>query len=185
MIANSRDAYGWPAIALHWIVAALIVATFGLGLWMGEVPVRADRPYYFMIHGSLGITLLAILVLRIAWALLNPAPAAVAGTSPLQHAAARFTHLALYALTLATVVFGWLIAGVQDTPVVPLAFGLVPVPSPLPLSHAAEDFLEEAHEITAYLLMLAAGVHVLAALWHHYVLRDETLRRMLGRHSAA
>lgn len=180
MIANSRDAYGWPAIALHWIVALLIFATFGLGLWMGEVPARADRPFYFAIHASLGMTLLVLLVLRILWAFFNPAPAAPAGTSPLQHAAARFTHLSLYVLTLATVLVGWLLAGVQDTPLVPMAFGVLPMPSPLALSHAAEDFLEEAHELTAYALMALAGIHVLAALWHHYVLRDNTMRRMLG-----
>lgn len=179
MIANSREAYGWPAIALHWIVALLILATFGLGLWMGEVPARADRPYYFAIHASLGISLLVVLVLRIVWALLNPVPDATAGTSRLQHTAARFTHLALYVLTLATVIVGWLLAGVQDTPIIPQAFGVLPLPSPLTLSHASEDFLEEAHEITAYLLIAVAGLHMLAALWHHYVLRDETLRRML------
>jgi cytochrome b561 len=86
----------------------------------------------------------------------------------------------LYALTLATVLIGWLLAGVQETPIVPVAFGVVPMPSPLTLSHAAEDFLEEAHELAAYALIALAGIHMLAALWHHYVLRDNTLRRMLG-----
>jgi cytochrome b561 len=180
MIKNSSKSWGWPAIAMHWIVAALIIATFGLGLWMGEVPARADRPFYFAIHASLGITLLVILVLRIGWTVLNPAPAAVAGTSPLQHAAARFTHLALYVLTLATVLIGWLLSGVKTTPIVPLAFGVVPMPSPLALSHSVEDFLEEAHEFAAYALIALAAIHMLAALWHHYILRDNTLRRMLG-----
>jgi cytochrome b561 len=180
MIANSRDTYGWPAIALHWIVALLIVGTFGLGLWMGEVPARADRPYYFAIHASLGVTLLAILVLRILWALFNPPPAALAGTPPWQHAAARFTHLALYVLTLATVLIGWLLSGVADEPIVPRLFGLLPLPVPVVLPHSAEDFLEEAHELSAFTLMAVAAGHMLAALWHHYVLRDNTLRRMFG-----
>lgn len=180
MIRNSQNSWGWPAVALHWTVALLIVATFGLGLWMGEVPARADRPYYFAIHASLGMTLLVILAVRIAWTLLNTHPAAPAGTPPWQHAAARLTHLGLNVLTLVTILLGWFLAGVHDTPIVPLAFGVVPVPSPLALSHAAEDFLEEAHELTAYALMALAGLHVVAALWHHYVLRDNTLRRMLG-----
>jgi len=180
MIRNSHAAWGWPAITMHWVVAALIVATFGLGLWMGEVPVRAARPYYYAIHASLGITLLLILVVRILWALLNPPPAALAGTPPWQHSAARLMHLALYAMTLAAVLFGWALAGVERTPIVPMAFGVLPMPSPLPLTHAAEDFLEEAHELAAYGLIALAGVHMLAALWHHYVMRDDTLRRMLG-----
>lgn len=180
MIRNSQHAYGWPAITLHWVVALLIIVTFGLGLWMGEVPLRDDRPYYYAIHASLGITLLVILVLRIVWALLNPAPDAPAGTPPWQHAAARLTHLSLYVLTLATVLFGWFLASVEDTPIVPLAFGLVPLPSPLPLPHSAEDFLEEAHEIAAYALIAVASLHILAGLWHHYVMRDDTMRRMIG-----
>lgn len=183
MIRNSQNAWGWPAVALHWIVALLIVATFGLGLWMGEVPARADRPYYFAIHASLGITLLVILVVRILWALANPTPAAPAGTPAWQHSAARLTHLGLYVLTLATILLGWFLAGVHDTPIVPLAFGALPMPSPLTLGHSAEDFLEEAHELAAYALLALAGLHVLAALWHHYVLRDNTLRRMLGTHA--
>ena len=180
MIRNSSAAWGWPAIAMHWVVAALVLATFGLGLWMGEVPARADRPYYFAIHASLGITLLAVLLLRILWALANPVPQSPPGTPAWQHAAARLTHLGLNVLTLLTVLLGWFLAGVQDTPIVPLAFGVVPLPSPLPLSHAAEDFLEEAHELSAYALIALAGLHMLAALWHHYVLRDDTLRRMAG-----
>ncbi len=180
MIRNSQNAWGWPAITMHWVVAALILATFGLGLWMGEVPARADRPFYYAIHASLGITLLVILVVRIAWALLNSTPAAPHGTPPWQQSAARLAHLGLYALTLAAVLFGWALAGVQETPIVPMAFGVMPMPSPLPLTHAAEDFLEEAHELAAYALIALAGVHMLAALWHHYIMRDDTLRRMIG-----
>ena len=180
MITNSQSTWGWGAITLHWTVAVLIIATFGLGLWMGDVPIRADRPFYFAIHASLGVSLMLILVLRIIWASTNPAPAAVPGSSALQQRLARFTHLTLYVLTLATVLVGWLLAGVQDTPIMPMAFGVLPLPSPVTLTHSAEDFLEETHELAAYLLIAVAGLHMLAALWHHYVQRDDTLRRMLG-----
>jgi cytochrome b561 len=118
MIRNSNDAWGWGAITLHWVVALLVVATFALGLWMGDLP-RPERPYWYGIHASLGITLMLILFARIVWALLNPTPAAVAGTPPWQHKAARFTHLSLYVLTLATVLFGWFLASVKRTPIVP------------------------------------------------------------------
>ncbi len=177
MIRNTSDSWGWPAVVMHWVVAVLILGTFGLGLAMDEVP-RAEQPFYITVHASLGATLLFLLVVRIAWALANPAPAAPAGTPPLQQKAARFTHLALYILTLTTVLFGWLLASLQDPPVVPLAFGIVPLPSPWTLSRASEDFVEEAHEIAAYLLIAVACLHVAAALWHHFVLKDGTLRRM-------
>jgi cytochrome b561 len=146
---------------------------------MDEVPARADRPYYIGIHASLGITLLVVLAARIVWALFNPPPAPPVGTRHWEHVIARVTHLSLYVLTLATVLIGWLLAGVEQPPIVPQAFGLVPMPSPLGLSPASEDFLEEAHELTAYALIALAGLHALAAMWHHYVLHDDTLRRML------
>jgi cytochrome b561 len=178
MIRNSNDAFGWPAITLHWVVALAVIGNFVFGLWMGDLP-RPERQYWYGIHASIGITLLVILLARIVWALLNPVPTPVAGTPPWQHTAARLTHLSLYGLTLATVLFGWFLAGVRRVPIVPEAFGIVPLPSPLVIP-AAKDFFEEAHEITAYALIGLAAAHMLAALWHHYVLGNETLRRMLG-----
>lgn len=183
MIRNTTDRWGWPALALHWAVALLVIATFALGLWMSEVPARADRPYYFAIHASLGITLLVVLAARLVWALLNPPPAAVPGTPRWQHSAARLTHLSLYALTFAAAILGWLLAGVAEPPIEPQAFGIVPLPAPVSLAPSSEDFLEEAHELAAYALMALIGLHALAALWHHYVVHDDTLRRMLGSHS--
>ncbi len=183
MIRNTNVSWGWPAVALHWAVALLVIATFALGLWMSEVPARADRPYYFAIHASLGITLLVVLAARLVWVLLNPPPAPVPGTPPWQHSAARLTHLSLYVLTFAAAVLGWLLAGVAEPPIEPQAFGMLPLPAPVTLAPSSEDFLEEAHELTAYLLMALIGLHSLAALWHHYVVHDDTLRRMLGGNS--
>jgi cytochrome b561 len=178
MIRNSNDAWGWPAIALHWVVALLIVGNFALGLWMGELP-RPERPYWYGLHASIGITLLVILVARIAWALSNPVPAPARGTPAWHHSTARITHVALYVLTLATVLFGWFMAGVRRVPIVPEAFGIVPLPSPIAIP-GSKDFFEEAHEIAAYALIGLAAAHMIVALWHHYVLRNDVLRRMLG-----
>lgn len=177
MIRNSQAAWGWPSIALHWIVALLVAGTFALGLWMGDLP-RPERPYWYAIHASIGITVLVILAARIVWALLNPVPAPAPGTPAWQHTAARFTHVTLYALTLMTVLFGWFMAAVRRVPIVPDAFGILPLPSPVAIP-GSKDFFEEAHELAAYALIAVATVHMLAALWHHYVLRNDTLRRML------
>jgi cytochrome b561 len=185
MIRNTKDAWGWPALALHWAVALLVIATFTLGLWMSEVPARADRPYYFAIHASLGITLLVVLAARIVWALFNPRPTPPFGTPTWQQAVARLTHLSLYALTFVAVVLGWLLAGTQEPPIEPQAFGVVPLSAPVALGESAEDFLEEAHELAAYALMALVGLHAAAALWHHYFLHDDTLRRMLSGNAAS
>lgn len=153
--------------------------TFALGLWMTDVPARADRPYYFAIHASIGITLLAVLAGRLIWAMLNPLPAAPADTPQWRHAAARLTHVSLYGLTFAVAILGWLLAGALRTPIEPQLFGLVPLPAPMTLAPSSKEFVEEAHELVAYVLIGLAGLHALAALWHHYILRDNTLQRML------
>src|SRR5262249_55871268 len=155
-----------PAIALHWIVATLIVANFGFGLWAGDLP-EAEQPAYFAIHASIGITLLVILAVRILWMLINPRPVAPAGTRPWQHTAARSMHFGLNLMTLVTICLGWVMAGAHEHPIVPSAFGVLPLPSPVALPHSAEDFLEEAHELSAYVLIALAVLHVAAALWHH------------------
>jgi cytochrome b561 len=179
MIGNTNDAWGWPARSLHWVTALLIIAVFAFGLWMADVPARAERPYYFAIHASLGVTLLVLVAARFAWATLNVAPTAPAGTPAWQVGVARFTHAGLYGLTFATALLGWLLAGAAEPPIEPQAFGLVPIPAPVFAGRASEDFLEEAHEVTAYALVGLAGVHAAAALYHHFVLGDSVLRRMI------
>jgi cytochrome b561 len=170
---------GLACAQLALVTALLIIAVFAFGLWMAEVPARAERPYYFAIHASLGMTLLVLVAMRFAWAMLNVAPAAPAGTPAWQIGAARFTHAGLYGLTFATAILGWLLAGASEPPIEPQAFGLVPIPAPVSAGRASEDFLEEAHELTAYALVGLAGVHAAAALYHHFVLGDSVLRRMI------
>jgi cytochrome b561 len=184
MLRNTDREWGWPAVALHWLVALLVLATFALGLWMGEVP-RTERASYYAIHASLGITLLIVLVVRAVWALINPHPAPPADAPRWQHAAAWLAHLSLYGLTAAAAVAGWLLLGIEHPSIVPQAFGVLPAPAPVTLGPGAEDLLEEGHELIAYALMALVGVHALAALWHHYVLHDDTLRRMCRWRGAA
>jgi len=178
MISNTKEAWGWPARTFHWVIALMIIIVFALGLWMTEVPARSERPFYFGIHGSIGITLLVILVARFLWSMLNRSPDAPPGTPAWQVAASRVTHGALYALTFVAAVLGWLLSGSLEPPIEPQAFGLVPMPAPVNVG-SYDDFVEEAHEFVAFALIAVAAVHTVAALWHHFVLRDNVLRRML------
>jgi cytochrome b561 len=179
MIRNTNEAWGWPARTFHWVIALLIIAMFAFGLWMTDVPAKADRPYYFAIHASIGVTLLVLLAARFVWWTLNATPALPPGTPSWQQVAARVSHASLYVLAFGTAGLGWLLAGALEPAIEPQVFGLLPMPSPLTL-RASEDFLEEAHELAAFALIAVAGVHTAAALWHHFVLRDNVLTRMLS-----
>ena len=179
MIRNTGEGWGWPARAFHWLIALMLLALFGLGLWMTEVPAREAQPFYFGIHASIGITLLALMTARFLWWMANVVPDAPEGTPAWQRKAAKISHRLLFALTFATALVGWLMSGTFERPVEPKLFGLVPVPQFLEAGSPLNELLEETHGALAFTLIALVIVHTGAALYHHFVLRDSVLRRML------
>lgn len=169
---------GRPAIFLHWTVALLVLATFAAALIADEIP-KFEQPTFYMIHGSLGSTLLIVLVVAIVWSVLRPSPRPANDAPHWQHGLARLVQIGLFATTLCAVLLGWALISLEYPMVEPLAFGILPMPVPVSVSPIYNDVLEEGHELFAYAAVSLAGLHAAAALWHHYVLRDDTLRRML------
>ncbi len=178
MIKNTEDGWGLPARALHWIVALGIIGLFLFGLWMKEVPERPDRPYFYAIHASIGITVLALMVLRFLWSMLNRTPAAPDGVARWQHVSARISHGLLYGLSFATLTAGWLVSGTMRQPIELKLLGFVPVPQ-LIEGRTYHKLAGTAHEYLAYALIALVIVHAGAALHHHFVRRNAVLRRML------
>ena len=128
MIRNTQDGWGWPAVVLHWVIALLVIGLFGFGLWMNEVPARPDRPFYYAIHASIGITILALMVVRLAWWWRNTTPVLPDGVPAWHSRVSKISHRLLYALTFALLVVGWLLSGTMRQPIEPMLFGLIPVP---------------------------------------------------------
>jgi len=174
--------YSTGAILLHWTIAALIIAQIPLGWQMG-IDKSAKSFALFQLHKSIGITILLLTLLRIAWRLTHrPPPLTVHG---LEAGLARFVHALFYVLLLALPLSGWLMVSISKVPVQTMLFGVVPWPNiPLVggLSEAARHVLheptEEAHELMAYIFMLAFLLHVAGALKHHWIDRDTSLQRM-------
>jgi cytochrome b561 len=179
MIRNTQDAWGWPAVVLHWVIALLVIGLFGFGLWMKEVPARPDRPFYYAIHASIGITVLALMVVRFVWWLRNATPVLPEGTPDWQSRVSKISHRLLYTLTFATLVIGWLLSGTMRQPLEPMLFGLIPIPQILE-GRTFHSPLGFAHEYLAYALIALVVVHAGAALYHHFIQRDDVLRRMLA-----
>lgn len=131
----------------------------------------------FVWHKSIGVTILLLLGLRIAWRLANAPPKAVAGVARWEHLAARAGHILLYTLMIAVPISGW---WVSDTSRIPFeAFWLVPVPDLLEANRDASQVAEVVHGILTKTLLVLIVVHIAAALRHHFILRNDTLRRML------
>ncbi|CAJ0701106.1 Cytochrome b561 [Ralstonia edaphis] len=176
--AADHGAYAKPAIALHWIVALLIFAAFGLGLYMTDIPgFTPTKLKLFSYHKWIGITVLIFAVLRVLWRLTHPAPTPVPGMPKWQHAAAEAAHVGLYLLILAVPLTGYLLSVAAGVKVVYL--GLWELPMPFDKSDALKDVFSMAHEWLNWTMAAIVVVHILAALKHHVVDRDGTLRRMV------
>jgi cytochrome b561 len=180
MFRNTRESWGWPARALHWIVAVLVLGLFMHGLWMEELPDDAAH-FQVWLHSTFGISLLVIAAAGFLWWLVNVVPVEPPRTPEWQRRAARGVHWMLYALIFAVAITGWALNGTMRAPVPIALFGFIGVPQLTGPGSGAHELLEEAHEMLANVLIALVAVHVAAALYHHFILRDGVARRMLGR----
>ncbi|MDB5972034.1 MAG: Cytochrome b561 [Hydrocarboniphaga sp.] len=168
--------YRPPAIALHWLIAVLIFGGFGLGLFMHELPASADKLRYFSWHKWTGVTVFGLALLRGIWRITHPVPPLPAGPR-WEHAAAHLTHAALYLLMLAVPLSGWLHSSAAGYQTVYL--GVLPIPDLLAKNLPLSEQLAKVHELLNYALLALLLLHAAAALQHHYLKRDDILRRML------
>ena len=179
-LLNDRRSYGAAAIALHWLSAAVIAGMFGLGYWM------VDLDYYSAwynrapdIHKSVGILFIFVYLVRVVLRLATPAPAPARDPGGWDAIASRVVHRLFYVLIACLVCAGYLISTADGRPV--SVFGWFEVPATITSIPDQEDRAGEIHWYLALTIVILAGLHAAAALKHHFVDRDETLSRMLGR----
>jgi cytochrome b561 len=185
MTLRSTEA-GWGALVrgFHWLVAALIIAQGVIGLAMVQMGLTPAKVRVFALHKSIGITILALVLLRIAWRLAERRPADPPAMPRWQVRAARAMHLALYVLILAIPLSGWWFNSAANAPLV--WFGWFDVPSLTGgLDPAWKPRALLLHQVLFWILAALLVAHVAAALWHHFRQRDDVLRRMAfgpGKH---
>ncbi|MFT3791310.1 MAG: cytochrome b [Rudaea sp.] len=174
------DARHWGGIAktVHWLVVLLILVQGVLGLYMVGLPKRPSAFVYYNLHKSIGMTVLILAVLRLAWRAFDARPQEPASMPRWQALAARAGHALLYALLFAVPLSGWWFDSV--TRLRPLSFfGLFEIP---PIAAADQDLKPLAHathEWLFWLLVVVACGHAAMALVHEFVDKDGTLSRML------
>jgi len=167
---NTSRKYGGLGQALHWLVVAGVIVSY----FTAEAA-DGDGDPLMALHRSLGITILALAALRLAWRLVNRSPDLPDAMARWQRAAARGAHALLYALLFALPLTGWLLSSADGDPV--LLFGWLALP-PLPALADAEA-MEDVHELLFNVLVAVAALHAAAALKHHFWDRDDVLRSML------
>jgi cytochrome b561 len=167
---------------LHWLTAVLVICLAIAGLIMTELPTSPTKMQIYALHKSFGLTVLALTILRLAWRLMASNPDDIPNTPKIQAWAAKMVHGFMYILLLAIPLSGWLYNSASGFPL--RWFGLVSLPKLFTgFNTTIKQFAHETHETLFYILASLLLIHAGAALWHHYVKRDLTLKRMLGRSS--
>ena len=176
-LRNSATRFGAISQLLHWLVVALLILQFTLGWTAADLPAGLAKLTLLARHKSFGMTILMLALLRWAWRLANPVPDLPTTLRPYERVLARVTHALLYVLVFAMPVTGWLMSSAANFPV--SWFHLFTWPNLIAPDKGLVDGLKEVHEALSVALATTITVHVLAALRHHFVLKDDTLRRML------
>lgn len=170
-IKNTKNSYGSIAKILHWLIAIAIIFMLFLGFFM------SGRTLY-TVHKSLGITILIIMILRVLWKLANSIPELPKNTPKWQKVASDLTHLSLYLLAFILPFSGWIMSTASNH--APnfwwwFKWPLTGISANGKLAHFAHDL----HGILAWVIIGFICLHILAALKHHFINKDDVLKRML------
>jgi cytochrome b561 len=176
--AAAASAARWhPAsIALHWLLALMILGSLSVGLYMTSLPFSPLRLQLYNWHKWAGVTILALSALRLLWRLTHRAPAE-APMPHLQRQVAHAAHGALYLLFFAVPLAGWAYSSAAGFPVV--LFGVLPLPDFVGPDRELSEALKPLHRWLAYGLAAVVVLHVAGALKHHFIDRDGLLLRMM------
>jgi cytochrome b561 len=176
-LRNTTSRWGWVSQFLHWLIVVLIIIQVTLASLAEDLPPGVKKLGLLARHKSVGITILALALLRLLWRWGNPTPLLPSTLKPWEHSLARVTHVLLYVILFAMPLSGWTMSSARGFPV--SWFGLFQLPDLVPKNKALYNALVLTHISLSYLLYAVVALHVAAALKHHFILRDDVLRRML------
>ena len=164
------------SMALHWLLALMILGSLAVGFYMTDLPLSPTRLKLYNWHKWAGMTILILSALRLLWRLGHRPPPDLPMPA-WQSRAAHLAHQGLYALFFAVPLAGWAYSSAAGFPVV--LFGVLPLPDWVPVDRPLSDSLKQLHHLLAYALTTVIGLHVAGALKHHFIDRDALLQRML------
>jgi cytochrome b561 len=177
-INNTRYTFGSLTKFFHWTVGIIIIAMLILGLTMTRVSDKSLHLKLFAIHISLGLTVLILIIFRVLWALINQTPRYPDTMPAWEQTAAHLAHYVLYFLILTMPLSGWIMATASGK--TPIFWGLFSAPFPgIHKSQYITGICHYIHRYAAYTLIAVLVIHVLSALKHHYLAKDNILKRML------
>jgi len=168
--------YNPISVVFHWLMAAIIVATWSIAIVVSDMPLSPARITGYSWHKWLGVTVFFLVLLRLVWRATHPAPQLEIKMPAWQERAMQLTHFALYLLMMVIPLVGWLMSSAKGYTV--NYFGLFDLPDLLSKDKALGHQLKDLHEYLADVLVALVSLHVLAALKHQFIDRDGLLSRM-------
>lgn len=178
MLKDTAQGYGLITIVLHWLCALAIVFLFGLGLYMTSLGYYDD--WYHKgpaLHVSIGLILLVVMVARLLWRIIGKSPAPLPEHTAVMRWGALCVKVVLYALVFTLLATGYLITSAEGAK--PSIFEWIYFPVLIELDADGVDLAGWIHLVFAWAVIVVAAIHALAALFHHFIMRDKTLVRIL------
>lgn len=175
-LKNNNSHFGIVAIGLHWLMAILIIALLCIGLYMTTLAATPQKFALYGYHKEFGILVLALAAFRLIWRIRNQIPSL--DLPKWQVMAAYLAHYALYFFMFAMPLSGWFMSSAAGHP--PSFFGLFTLPNLVNPNKDLSHWFALAHTWLAYMLIATIGIHTLAALKHHFIDKDNILRRIIS-----
>jgi cytochrome b561 len=179
MNPDERPRYTAVALSLHWLLAVLLLGMMALGFYMHDLHLSPLKLRLVNWHKWIGVTVFLLAMLRLVWRAAHAPPPLPTAMSPLLRAAASGLHLVLYALMFLIPLSGWIMSSARGFQTV--WFGVLPLPDLVAKDVALGERLLQLHATLNLLLLLLVVLHLVAALKHHFIDRDDVLVRMLPR----
>lgn len=174
MYSHSKS-YHVVSKLIHWITALLIFGLLAVGFYMGSLDFSEDKLALYALHKSFGLLVLTLVTIRVIWHIIHRKPKSLSTHTKIEkalsHAAHAFLYLAMFALPLS----GWVMSSAGDFSI---QFFGIDMPDIVSKDEALFRSSREVHEILAIIITGVIGLHILGALKHHFIDRDETLQRM-------
>lgn len=175
-LKNTPTSYGSVAVSLHWLMAILLIFLIVIGIYMVNIPISLEKLKLYGWHKEYGLLALALVIFRLIWRLLNITP--YLSIPLLERIAARTVHWIFYVLMFALPITGWLMSSAAGLPA--SFFGLFVLPDLIAANESTRLMLQNVHEWLGYILIAVIVLHTSAALKHHFINKDDILKRMLS-----
>jgi cytochrome b561 len=181
MLGYGGEAPGYTATAraLHWTTAALVIVMIPIGIVMANFSLGPAGDVLYDIHRSIGAVLIPLVLVRLGYRLTNPPPPLPDDIPAIQRLAANLTHWALYMLLVVQGFIGWIATSAYRAPI--KVFWLFELPPIWPVDQPYSEKMFGVHRLLGIVLALLICMHIGAALFHHFVRKDDVLMRMVGR----